>query len=127
MFPGFEKIVEERIQKARKKGAFKDLPGAGKPLTLDRTSVPEDLKIAYKILKNADFAPPEVEMLKEIRETETLLAGMKDCPEKYRIVKKLNYMILKVNTLRNTSVSFELPQQYERKLCEKFENGNKKK
>jgi len=126
MFPGFEKIVEDKIKKARKQGAFKNLPGAGKPLTFDKTSVPEDLKIAYKILKNADFVPPEIEMLREIRETETLLAGMKDTPEKYRLIKKMNYLILKVNTLRNTSIPFELPQRYEQKMCEKLQGGEKK-
>jgi len=123
MFPGFEKIVEDKIKRARKRGAFKNLPGSGKPLSLDKAIVPEDCRMAYKILKNADFVPPEVEMLKEIRQTETLLAGMKDTAEKYKTLKKLNFMILKLNTLRNTSMRFELPQRYEKKMCDRFEEG----
>lgn len=123
MFPGFEKIVEDKIKKARKQGAFKNLPGSGKPLNLDTTIVAEDLRIAYKILKNADFVPPEVDMLKEIKRTETLLAGMEDTAEKYQTLKKLNFLILKLNTLRNTPMQFELPQRYEKKMCEKFQKG----
>lgn len=123
MFPGFEKIVEDKIKNARKQGAFKNLPGSGKPLNLDTTIVAEDLRIAYKILKNADFVPPEVDMLKEIKRTETLLAGMEDTAEKYQTLKKLNFLILKLNTLRNTPMQFELPQRYEKKMCEKFQKG----
>ena len=92
-------------------------------MNLDTTIVAEDLRIAYKILKNADFVPPEVDMLKEIKRTETLLAGMEDTAEKYQTLKKLNFLILKLNTLRNTPMQFELPQRYEKKMCEKFQKG----
>ena len=55
MIPGFEQIVEERIKKAQYKGFFDDLPEAGKPLDLTADQhIPEDLRLAHKILKNAD-------------------------------------------------------------------------
>lgn len=121
MLPGFDKIVEERILDAQRKGEFDNLSGAGKPLDLeDSGSVPEDLRIAYKILKNADYIPPELELKKEIRKTEELLAGMEDTAEKYRVLKKLNYMIMKVNLLRNTPVMFEESELYAEKLADKF-------
>lgn len=117
MFPGFEKIIEQRIREAQKKGAFDDLPGNGKPLDLtDDANVPEDLKMAYKMLKNADCVPPEIELKNEIRRTEDLLAGMKDTTEKYRTMKKLNFLIMKLNAVRNGPVEFEVPQQYSTKL-----------
>ena len=122
MFPGFERIVEERIQIAQKKGEFDNLPGAGKPLVLtDDRHVPEDLRLAYKILKNANFLPPEIELRKEIHKTEDLLAAMPDTAEKYRILKKLNFLILKFNYLRNSSIEFEIPQQYQENLVRRFE------
>ena len=66
MFPGFDKIVEERIKNAQRKGDFQDLPGSGQPLNLDDDNfVAEDLRLAYKILKNADFVPPEIEIKKK--------------------------------------------------------------
>lgn len=121
MFPGFEKIVEERIQIARKKGEFENLPGAGRPLELaDDRHIPEDLRLAYKILKNANCLPPEIEVRKEIRQTEDLLAGMPDTADKYRIMKKLNLLILKLNSMRNSAIDLEIPQQYQANLVQRF-------
>jgi hypothetical protein len=105
MIPGFTKIVEERIRKAQKKGEF------------------EELRLAYKILKNADCLPPEIEIKKEIHQTEELLAGMTDTAEKYRTMKKLNFLIMKLNTLRSTSIKFEEPQKYTDKLITKLESS----
>ncbi len=123
MFPGFDKIVEERIKNAQKKGDFENLSGSGKPLDLDDDScVAEDLRLAYKILKNADFAPPEIEIKNEIKKTEHLLAGMKDEKEKYRILKKLNFLIMKLNSMRSASVNHDVPQQYVEKVAGRIES-----
>jgi hypothetical protein len=121
MFTGFERIVEERIKMAQYQGMFEGLPGAGKPLDLsDDRHVPEDLRLAYKILKNADCIPPEIEMRKEIRRTEDLLAGMKDTAERYRVLKKLNFMIMKLNATRNSDTRFEMPQKYMSELTDRM-------
>jgi hypothetical protein len=121
MLIGFDKIVEERILDAQRRGEFDNLPGAGKPLDLEEScSVPDDLRIAYKILKNADYLPPELELKKEIVKTEELLAGMEDTSEKYLVLKKLNFMKMKFNLLRNTSVVFEETEIYSEKLVERF-------
>jgi len=125
MFPGFSKIVEERIRRSLQKGEFKNLAGSGKPLVLeDDRHIPEELRLAYKILKNADCLPPEVELKKEIERTEDLLGGMQDAAEKYRTLKKLNFLIMKLNTMRHGSIEFEVPQQYTAKLAERFEPAN---
>ena len=123
MFTGFEKIVEERIRKAQKRGLFDNLTGAGKPLPKDviGDSVAEDLRLSYRILKNADCLPPELEVKKEIRRTEDLLAGMKDTAERYRTMQKLNYLILKLNTMRRGSAALEVPQYYADQLLGRLE------
>ncbi|MGD2271430.1 MAG: DUF1992 domain-containing protein [Desulfobacterales bacterium] len=121
MLPGFTRIVEERIRKAQQQGEFKNLAGAGKPLALDDDRcIPEELRLAYKILKNADCVPPEIELKKEITRTEDLLAGMKDTAEKYRTLKKLNYLIMRFNSLRRASAEFDLPQHYAAKLVDRI-------
>jgi len=118
---GFEKIVEERIIQAQKKGEFDNLEGKGKPLSLeDDYHVPEDLKIAYKILKNANFLPPELEVKRQIHQTEELLANMKETKEKYKMIKKLNYLCLKYNLLHGKSIMFDEPQIYHEKLVDCF-------
>ena len=124
MIPGFAKIVEERIRRAQKKGEFENLAGSGKPLDLlDDQMVAEELRLTYKILKNADYLPPEIELKKAIRQTEELLSGMGETAAKYRTMQKLNFLIMKLNTLRNTSIEFEAPQKYSDKLIEKLESS----
>ncbi len=128
MFPGFTKIVEERIRKAQRNGEFENLAGSGKPLTLEEDRhIAEDLRLSYKILKNADCLPPEVELKKEIERTEELLQGMEETAEKYCILKKLNYLIMKLNATRNMSHEFDVPQRYSASLVDRFESGDKNK
>jgi len=125
MLPGFDKIVEERILTAQKRGQFNRLPGEGSPLDIpDDGHIPEDLRLAYKILKNADCLPPEIELKKEILKTEELLEGMKDELLRYKTMKKLNYLIMKLNTVRKTRVSFETPERYEPEIVSKL-SGSK--
>lgn len=121
MVPGFEKIIEARIKKAQEEGAFEDLPGSGKPLHLeDERHIPEDLRMAHKVLKNADCLPPEIQLRKEIRTTEDLLSGMNDTVQKYRTLKKLNFLILKLNTMRNADAAYDIPQRYYGEVVERF-------
>jgi hypothetical protein len=121
MIPGFEKIVEERIRVAQKNGEFENLTDAGKPLVFANEGfVPEELRMAYKILKNADLVPPEIELKKEILHTESLLSGMVDTAEAYHLMKKLNFLIMKFNSLRGGRIAFEVPQHYEERLVRRF-------
>ena len=123
MLSGFAKLVEQRIQAAQRDGAFEDLQGAGKPIEFeDDSGVPEDLRLAYKMLKNADFAPPEIELKKQILQTEDLLGGMPDSREKYRVIKKLNYLVTKLNCLRRTPVNLEAPQ-YSEQIIDRLSKG----
>lgn len=65
--PGFLLLVEQRIAEAVARGEFDNLPGAGKPLEFDDDPlVPEDERLAVRIMKNSSFVPPEVERLAEI-------------------------------------------------------------
>lgn len=122
MFPGFDKLVEERIRRAQLRGDFEKLSGSGKPLNLsDDANIPEDLRLAYKILKNADMIPPEIELKKEILRTEDLLRGMSDEAEKYHTIKKLNFLIMKLNNMRTGSIEFDVPQYYADRLIDRLE------
>ncbi|MCG8634524.1 MAG: DUF1992 domain-containing protein [Desulfobacterales bacterium] len=103
MIPGFEAIVEERIKKAQKQGAFEKLPGSGRPLEFEDANVPNELRLSHKILKNAGFLPPEVELKKKISTTRDLMEGFDHgSPEKTALQKKLNYLLTKLDTVRGT-------------------------
>lgn len=101
MIPGFEALVEQRIKKAQKEGEFDNLEGASKPLKFEDQHIPQEFRLAHKILKNSGFLPPEVELKKKITHTEQLLeAAQIDSPERLKVQKKLNYLLIKLNTIR---------------------------
>ncbi len=104
MLPGFEGIVEKRIKQAQEKGEFDDLEGNNKPLKFSDANVPDELRLAHKILKNSGFTPPEVEIKKKINNTEDLLDNTKyDSDERRKLTKKLNYYLIKLETARAAS------------------------
>src|SRR5215467_3063817 len=75
----FSRVAERRILEAIANGEFDNLPGAGKPLSLeDYFSTPEDLRMAFSILKNANCAPAEVELLNEVARLERAVAESAD-------------------------------------------------
>ena len=118
---GFEKIIEERIKEAQQKGEFDDLPGRGAPIVLeDDSHVPEDLRLAYKVLKNGDCLPPELALKKEIRQMEDMLDGIPDEKEKYRQIKKINYKITQLNIMGNRSPLLEETEIYYKKVLDKL-------
>ena len=121
MLTGYLKIVEQRIKEAVEKGEFDNLPGKGKPLVLeDDSHVPQDLRIAYTILKNADCLPPEIQEKKEIMQMEDLLASIPDDLARYKLIKKINYKIMKLNMSTKRSPLLEEKQLYYKKLIDKF-------
>ena len=69
-------IAEKAIQDAIARGELDDLPGAGRPLELDDDAlVPEELRLACRILKNAGYVPAEVQALGEIAQLEALVTS----------------------------------------------------
>jgi Domain of unknown function (DUF1992) len=83
-----EFLAEQKIAEAIANGDFDDLPGSGKPLELDDDAlVPEDLRLAYRLLKNAGFVPPEVETLNEIAALERLVTKDSKAVRKLALLK----------------------------------------
>lgn len=61
-----DQLAEQHILEAQQKGELSQLPGEGAPLKLDDDSaVPPELRSAYRLLKNAGYLPPELEMRRE--------------------------------------------------------------
>lgn len=64
----WESAVDKQIREAMERGEFDNLQGIGKPLNLEPDQeVPEDMALAFKILKNAGFAPEWIESDQELR------------------------------------------------------------
>jgi hypothetical protein len=117
----FRRIADERIREAMERGDFKNLPNSGKPLKLDQDSwIPEDLRMAYKVLKNAGCLPPELELRKEIVSLRELIDGMDDDADRLKKIRQLNLKLLKLNTMRNKPLYLEGLPEYEMKIFGSF-------
>lgn len=78
----FARIAEAKINDAIQRGEFDDLPGAGRPLELeDLSHVPPHLRLGYKVLRNANVVPPEVEMRREMYSLDRLIEATSDPDE----------------------------------------------
>lgn len=83
-------LAEARIEEAMREGAFDELPGAGRPLEMDDDLlVPEELRAAYRILRNAGFVPPEIEARRERAHLVALIAALDDDQARRRALAKL--------------------------------------
>jgi hypothetical protein len=84
-------LVAQRLEEAVSRGELANLPGEGRPLELDEDPlVPEELRAAYRILKNSGFVPPEVEAVNEIAQLENLVnAGCEDAAARSKALRKL--------------------------------------
>ncbi|MDD4732183.1 MAG: DUF1992 domain-containing protein [Desulfovibrio sp.] len=121
MLEAFHRIADEAIRKAQQEGGFDNLEGAGRPLRLeDDSMIPPDLRMAYKILKNADCLPPELETRKDISNALELLETMEDEQERYRQIQKLNLLISNLNAKRGRSMALEENDDYYRRLVERI-------
>lgn len=121
MIPGFEKIVEERIKKAQEDGVFDNLEGKGKPFVLEQGHpAPDDCRLAYKILKNAGYLPPEIELKKKITQAELLLEATDTASAQHReVTKKLNYLLTKLDFLRG-GISPLITDKYQENIIRKL-------
>jgi DnaJ family protein C protein 28 len=63
----WESWIDEQIRQAQERGEFDGLPGKGKPLDLTPNPYALDREIAFKVLKDAGYAPDWIELDKAIR------------------------------------------------------------
>ncbi|QCR34851.1 DUF1992 domain-containing protein [Nissabacter sp. SGAir0207] len=122
-----DEMVERHIREAQAKGEFDCLPGAGKPLELDDTSaVPAELRVAYRILKNSGYLPPELEARKEALELDTLLHEIhKEDPQYDVISQKLRVLELR---LQQAGINTDfLKGEYQQRISEKLSAHSAKK
>lgn len=83
-------LAEAKIAAAIEAGELANLPGEGRPLDLgDDPLVPEDLRVAWRILRNAGFVPPEVEERRERVELARLIATIDDEPARRKAAARL--------------------------------------
>jgi len=119
-----ELIAERKIAEAEAQGALKDLPGEGKPLDLDDDPlIPDDLRMAYRILKNAGLVPEEIAMLREVGQLEALVrdgdAAARD-EAGQQAVWRLELLRMKLDHAAPGRSSALLGERYRQKIIERI-------
>jgi sirohydrochlorin ferrochelatase len=124
--PGFALLVEQRISEAMARGEFDHLPGAGKPLDLDDDLlVPEEERIAVRIMKNAGCVPPEVERFAAV---ERLLASIggeagesnADPAEGARATRRLQALVMQLEAEGRTATAARAWRDYEAAVTQRL-------
>ena len=78
------KLLEDHIGRSltesQHSGELQSAPSYGKPLNLGDgySETPEELRMGYKILKDAGVVPPEVELMRQIEAQRQSLASLLD-------------------------------------------------
>ncbi|WP_341315465.1 DnaJ family domain-containing protein [Paraburkholderia sp. IMGN_8] len=112
-------LVEQRIAAAAARGEFDDLPGAGAPLPLDDDAlVPEEVRVANRILKNAGFVPPAVEQLRALRDLQAQLNAVSDRTARCRLQARMLALDMALESLRGGPLV--LPREYCRRIAERL-------
>ncbi len=109
-------LAEQAILKAQRRGAFENLKGQGQPLDLESDPfMPEHLRMAYKMLKNAGYVPEEIQAQREIRSLIECLEQETDESRKMRQIQKVNLLLLKAK-LENRGLLLEENEAYFHKV-----------
>ncbi|NOH02122.1 MAG: DUF1992 domain-containing protein [Chloroflexi bacterium] len=90
--------IEKIIREAMERGEFDDLKG--KPLDLAAYfETPEELRIAYSVLKNAGMVSAEIELLQEIAALKERLAVTHEESLRRKIRKAISEKQLRFNVM----------------------------
>ena len=82
--------VEQIIKDAMERGEFDNLVGEGKPIDLSAYfNTPEEMRLAYSLLKNAGILPREAELLQEMAALKEKTEETKDATERGRLLKEI--------------------------------------
>ncbi|MBT2794449.1 DnaJ family domain-containing protein [Paraburkholderia strydomiana] len=112
-------LVEQRIAAAAARGEFDDLPDPGAPLTLDDDAlVPEEVRVANRILKNAGFVPPAMEQLRALRDLQAELNAVSDQATRCRLQARMLALHMALESLRGGPLV--LPREYCRRIAERL-------
>ena len=121
MIDAIRLIAERKISKAIQEGLLDNQEWRNKPLpTAYDNLVPEELRMGHKILKNAGYLPPEIETKKEIQQIEDMLAACEDEYIRVRQIKKLNFLVMKLNAMKGDSVNIASQEEYYRQVVERI-------
>ncbi len=123
MFGIIQTIAERRIQQAMDEGSLPDLSHwKNRPLPQDEAldKVAPDLRLAFKLLKNAGYIPEGLALHQEIRHTEDLLKHSTDEREKLHHLRRISVLRTKMEMCHGRRIHLEEDSPYFERVVEQL-------
>lgn len=112
-------LVESKIRAAFDRGDFDDLPGHGELIELDDAQhIAAELRVPYRILKNAGYIPAEIHLHREIKDVEQLLASTNDSQVSGSALRRLTVLRIQIEQQRQRPLNLQTEQAYYQKIIE---------
>ena len=115
-----ERIAEERISAAIQRGEFDDLPGKGSPIAEEHgwQLIAPELRMAYRLLKNAGYVPEEASLLREIQDVQTLIRTCTEPDQENPLRRRLTILLQRLGDTRGGNLL--LQEDYCRRIAERL-------
>jgi len=95
-----ERLAEERERRAVEAGELDRLPGAGRPLRLDDDGgVPQEMRAAYRVLRNAGLVPEQVYVRRDIDALLASFAGLAPGDQRAEAARRLGLLHARLESL----------------------------
>jgi len=114
-------LAEQKINQALAEGLeFNSPRWKNKALPEDDPNVPPELRMAYTLLKNSGFTPPELDLRKDINRLQDMLDHETDEGTRLKQMEKLNFLLMKLDLGRERSNAITSQDDYYRKIVERI-------
>ena len=106
--PTMDEQIAQSLRDAQRSGELQSAASWGKPLDLadGYAQTPDELRMAFKALKDAGFVPPEVETMKQIAALREVIAAAPDAAEaeamRRRVSELQQHLALRLEKLRSS-------------------------
>ena len=115
------RVAEQKILAAIARGELDNLSLHGQPiLQEDDSLVPEELRMGYKILKNAGILPEELQLKQELVKLQDLLDSCRGQEQRLQLKQKLSAKQLAYDLLMEKRRPSAAHPQYQRQIQRKL-------
>lgn len=112
-----DQLVEDCIRAAVARGDLSGLPGEGRPLCFDEDGlVPPELRMAYRVLRNAGGVPPEILSLREATGLAESVASERDAGRRVAGLRRLEALLQSLEAAGLGRTSARILAQYREQL-----------
>ena len=130
MWSIIQTLCERKIREAHETGEWPDLSRwRNRPLPEeeDMRNVPPDLRMAYRMLKNAGYVPEELALRREIRETRDLLAHATDEREKLGHLRRISLLKTKLEAKSGRPLHLDEDSPYFERVVDRLAGPGREK